>query len=87
MWDLHIQYTYMFKMTYRVLFKCYVMLGDGDMFRSSYFSITKVYGSTLLTFTRGWGCQISRNFFYVKLEWPHITSIVYFFIISDGIPP
>ena len=61
--------------------------GDGDMFRSSYFSITKVYGSTLLTFTRGCGCQISRKKCYVKLEWPHITSIVYFSIISDGIPP
>ena len=62
-------------------------VGDGDMFRSSYYSITKVYGSTLLTFTRGWGCQISRKKCYVTLEWPHVTSIVYFLIISDGIPP
>ena len=47
-------------------------VGDGDMFRSSYYSITKVYGLTLLTFTRRWGCEISRKKCYVTLEWPHV---------------
>ena len=41
-------------------FKCYIML-SGGMFGSGYFSITNVYGPTLLVLRGDGGCQIYRK--------------------------